>query len=120
MKFIERHLNLIGILMLTSFAAAAAGLYFDMPGKISYARAKAVAQQFTCPMHPQIVRNATGECPECGMKLVALRPGVEPPAIESKGSCCGGHGATSETPAATCPHMAGGTSAPSCPAHSHP
>ncbi len=25
---------------------------------------------YTCPMHPQIVRNAPGNCPICGMKLV--------------------------------------------------
>ena len=27
-------------------------------------------QQYTCPMHPQIVRNAPGKCPICGMDLV--------------------------------------------------
>ena len=25
---------------------------------------------YTCPMHPQIIRNAAGDCPVCGMKLV--------------------------------------------------
>lgn len=28
------------------------------------------AQEYTCPMHPQIVRNAPGKCPICGMDLV--------------------------------------------------
>jgi len=27
-------------------------------------------QQYTCPMHPQIVRNEPGNCPLCGMTLV--------------------------------------------------
>ena len=25
--------------------------------------------QYTCPMHPEIVRDAPGECPICGMAL---------------------------------------------------
>jgi P-type Cu+ transporter len=28
--------------------------------------------QYTCPMHPQIVRNAPGSCPLCGMALVPI------------------------------------------------
>lgn len=27
---------------------------------------------YTCPMHPEIVRNAPGDCPVCGMALVAV------------------------------------------------
>ncbi len=26
--------------------------------------------QYTCPMHPELVKDAAGECPKCGMKLV--------------------------------------------------
>lgn len=26
---------------------------------------------YTCPMHPEIVSDAPGNCPKCGMKLVA-------------------------------------------------
>ena len=29
--------------------------------------------QYTCPMHPEIVREAPGTCPVCGMDLVALQ-----------------------------------------------
>ena len=32
--------------------------------------AEAAATQYTCPMHPQIVRDAPGSCPICGMDLV--------------------------------------------------
>ncbi len=34
MKFIARHLNLIGLLLLAGFTAAFAGLYFDVPQKL--------------------------------------------------------------------------------------
>ena len=40
------------------------------PGKDMHAGHEQ-AQEYTCPMHPQIVRNAPGKCPICGMDLVA-------------------------------------------------
>jgi len=48
------------------------------PGK--YARGKVVTPQsvpgtrakYTCPMHPEIVRDAPGDCPICGMALVPI------------------------------------------------
>lgn len=30
------------------------------------------AQVYTCPMHPEVVSEEPGECPECGMDLVAV------------------------------------------------
>ena len=33
--------------------------------------------QYTCPMHPQIVRNQPGSCPICGMALEPLRVTAE-------------------------------------------
>jgi Heavy metal binding domain len=30
-------------------------------------------QNYTCPMHPKIVRDNPGNCPICGMNLVALK-----------------------------------------------
>ncbi len=32
---------------------------------------------YTCPMHPEIRRNAPGNCPICGMALEPLLPGLE-------------------------------------------
>ena len=29
---------------------------------------------YTCPMHPEVVRDAPGSCPTCGMKLVPKKP----------------------------------------------
>ncbi len=34
--------------------------------------------QFTCPMHPEIVRDAPGACPICGMALEPMTPTDEP------------------------------------------
>jgi P-type Cu2+ transporter len=30
-------------------------------------------QQYTCPMHPEVVKDAPGTCPKCGMNLVPLK-----------------------------------------------
>jgi len=34
----------------------------------------ASATQYTCPMHPEIIRDAPGSCPICGMDLVPMQP----------------------------------------------
>ena len=31
-------------------------------------------KRYTCPMHPEIVRDAPGDCPICGMDLVPMEP----------------------------------------------
>ena len=33
-----------------------------------------VASQYTCPMHPEVVKDAPGSCPICGMDLVPMEP----------------------------------------------
>ncbi|GAB3638295.1 hypothetical protein GCM10027422_38850 [Hymenobacter arcticus] len=38
--------------------------------------AASAAAQYTCPMHPQIVREAPGSCPICGMDLVPKATGA--------------------------------------------
>ncbi|MGI4739175.1 MAG: efflux RND transporter periplasmic adaptor subunit [Janthinobacterium lividum] len=38
--------------------------------------AASAAAQYTCPMHPQIVRGAPGSCPICGMDLVPKATGT--------------------------------------------
>lgn len=35
------------------------------------------SQQYTCPMHPEIIRNEPGSCPICGMDLVPMDLNVE-------------------------------------------
>ncbi len=34
------------------------------------------SEQWTCPMHPQIIRDEPGSCPICGMDLVPMQPDV--------------------------------------------
>tara|TARA_R110002073_G_scaffold220418_1_gene380556 strand:- start:39462 stop:41933 length:2472 start_codon:yes stop_codon:yes gene_type:complete len=33
-------------------------------------------QQYTCPMHPEVIRDEPGDCPICGMDLVPLEPSL--------------------------------------------
>src|SRR5579862_2670173 len=34
------------------------------------------AAQWTCPMHPEVVRDGPGSCPICGMALEPMMPGA--------------------------------------------
>jgi len=36
--------------------------------------------RYTCPMHPEIVRDAPGSCPKCGMTLIPILEATPPPA----------------------------------------
>ncbi len=38
----------------------------------SSATASTGSTRYTCSMHPEIVRDAPGKCPKCGMKLVPI------------------------------------------------
>ena len=42
----------------------------DALSAVSGAVAEASGARYTCPMHPEIVRDAPGSCPKCGMALV--------------------------------------------------
>ena len=37
--------------------------------------AEAAETKWTCSMHPQIIKDAPGNCPLCGMKLIPLKTG---------------------------------------------
>ncbi|NNJ26725.1 copper-transporting P-type ATPase [Alienimonas chondri] len=46
----------------------AAGLAGSPPGRVT-SRAEDAAGRWSCPMHPDVVRDAPGDCPQCGMDL---------------------------------------------------
>ncbi|GGO62267.1 Cu+-exporting ATPase [Roseovarius pacificus] len=53
--------------------------YFYASGNASHARANVAAgTQWTCPMHPEIIRDEPGACPICGMALEPMVPSDEP------------------------------------------
>lgn len=39
---------------------------------------------YTCGMHPQVVQDAPGTCPICGMNLTPMRDGAAPPAAKGE------------------------------------
>jgi len=128
MKFIARHLNLLGFLVLAAFAAAAAGLYFQTPGnpKSVQVRASASLARFICPMHPNVTSATRTDCPECGMKLVAIG-GDKPEATDAhKSGCCSEKRVAEAAPAAmVCPHLAAqaaqaAQASACCPKSAHP
>src|SRR5688572_21408324 len=40
-------------------------------------------QQYTCPMHPDIIRDKPGKCPVCGMDLVAKQTGTDSTGLDT-------------------------------------
>jgi len=54
--------------------AAGAGHVYGAPATPTQATQVPVSQarQYTCPMHPEILRDAPGDCPICGMALVPV------------------------------------------------
>ena len=53
--------------------------WFYASGRASGQKKAAPANvQYTCPMHPEIVRDAPGSCPICGMALEPMVPSDEP------------------------------------------
>ncbi len=52
----------------------------DIPAQMASAFRDAAAAvngtRYTCPMHPEIVRDAPGSCPKCGMTLIPIREAI--------------------------------------------
>lgn len=59
-------------LLRLAFGLATAGLFLAPPAPAATA-APAAPQLYTCSMHPQIIKDAPGDCPVCGMKLTPIR-----------------------------------------------
>lgn len=71
MNFIGKHLNLIGILLLTAFVGTAAGLYYDVPSRFQDLAGKdRGSQPHTCALHSDSAssKSADTATPPCGME----------------------------------------------------
>jgi len=56
----------------------------ETPGNVGKKKEKkqVAPSQYTCPMHPEIIRETPGSCPKCGMALEAMNPVVDASRIE--------------------------------------
>jgi hypothetical protein len=52
-----------GVLGLTALGVAACD-------KAASSASGSQKRQYTCPMHPEVVKDVPGNCPKCGMKLI--------------------------------------------------
>jgi Cu+-exporting ATPase len=60
-----------------------ADLWFYASGNAKRKGATAIpGTQYTCPMHPEIIRDEPGSCPICGMALEPIQPGGGEPSHE--------------------------------------
>ena len=48
-------------------------LILDAEMPLLYGRSSQTADQWTCPMHPEVVSDEPGTCPQCGMKLIPVQ-----------------------------------------------
>src|SRR5262245_45145898 len=62
---------------LERFRAAPEAFLGERPAPAQPAPAPAPGRRFTCPMHPEVVRDAPGACPICGMALEPMEPTAE-------------------------------------------
>ncbi|WP_010140337.1 heavy metal translocating P-type ATPase [Oceanicola sp. S124] len=46
-------------------------------GETPHPAAMPKGTQYTCPMHPEVVRDAPGDCPKCGMALEPMTPSAD-------------------------------------------
>lgn len=65
----RRHLFYLGSALLATALVPKRGNAAQQP-------ASPLADTYTCPMHPQVIKNAPGKCPICGMNLVKKESAV--------------------------------------------
>ena len=65
----------MGMLAFSLLAGCRGKAHGPTAGAATEPMATSTATQYTCAMHPQIVRDGPGKCPICGMDLVPKSPG---------------------------------------------
>jgi len=61
--------------MIALAAIVGGGILWIAPGRLSAADITSAGQKilyYTCPMHPSVTSDKPGDCPICGMHLVAV------------------------------------------------
>ena len=79
---IKAKLPLIIVLLL--LAAGLVWLGLLRPGHGPHGEESKQADTYTCPMHPEIIKDQPGSCPICGMDLIKIDKATPPP-TEGKG-----------------------------------
>lgn len=70
----------VTVLLVAVLAAVTAGASgYLVAANRDHPAGAAAAAKYQCPMHPTIVQDHPGECPICGMKLVAVGGGASEP-----------------------------------------
>jgi len=62
--------TILGLMLAVILALAFTGCGNSTPSENSAVQAKSEKVEYTCPMHPEIIRDEPGNCPKCGMTLV--------------------------------------------------
>ena len=70
----------------TSVGGGAEGAHDHAHGTHDHAHGAAEAVKWTCPMHPDVVKDAPGACPICGMALTKMAPEKTPSAGHDHGA----------------------------------
>jgi hypothetical protein len=53
---------------------------------------KVAKEVYTCPMHPEVVSDKPGKCPQCGMNLVKASSKAASDTTQTKCTSASGHG----------------------------
>src|SRR5712671_3699739 len=94
----------------TIVAAAQVGAIDPNRPHSEHEQEKGKKPRYTCPMHPEIVRAEPGECPKCGMTLVALEENRKRPTSNAQRPTLNSEHAT---------HNANGMAMPQHTGHEH-
>jgi len=120
MNFIAKHLNTVGVLLLTTFVAAAAGMYFNVPARLSKSQTAVPSSGYSCPMHPDVVADRPGDCPKCGMALTSAATQTKIKPTMCQHGDAAGQNAEAASAHVGCNHAAAASAAGGCCSKSVP